>query len=349
MEIYFVAREREKVGEMTSEEESNSRQDDDRKCSSCGYHDLIEDSRRGEILCPKCGSVELDRITAEDGVEISRGEESQNTPSRKLGSAAIRGKDRDARKLERTRKREDRERSTFLREIEELAENTIEGERTKQAVMRLLRDLGEDEDESSLADNRKKRQGLRDLEGGERRAYRQRLYLSGAMKALNDSGRPNQAPQVAERWGINHSDLMDVAKMFKKILSRRGCREDVDEDEWMRQRSAMLLYNLEKIREFFAQTEGWEVANEVYARAIEILKSQNEPLPPDNSCDKKVVGNFCNMVEHRAAWEAFVAGMKEMGFSDSKVRGLRKELPLSSTKNFTERRSGALSEGGEEE
>ena len=55
------------------------------------------------------------------------------------------------------------------------------------------------------------------------------------------------------------------------------------------------------------------------------------------------------MVEHRAAWEAFVIAMKEMGISDSKVRVLRSSLPLSSTKNFTERRSKALSEGGEEE
>jgi len=349
MGICFVAKERESVGKMTSEENSNRRQVDERKCSSCGYHDLIEDVRRGELVCPNCGFVVQDRIAAEDGAEISRGDEAQNTPTKKLGSAAIGGKDPDARKLERTRKREARERSTFLSELEELAENTIEGERTRQDVKRLLRELGDEEDETSLADNRKKRQGLRDLEGAERRAYRQRLYLAGAMKALNDSGRPNQAPQVADRWGINHSDLMEVAKMFKKILSRGQCREDVDEDEWMRRRSEMLIYTLERIREFFAQTEGWDVANEVFARAKEILKSQNEPMPPDNSCDKKVVGNFCNMVEHRAAWEAFVSAMKEMGFSDSKVRALRKELPLSSTKNFTERRSSALSEGGEEE
>jgi len=334
---------------MASEEISNRRKDDERKCSSCDYHDLIEDARRGELVCPNCGFVEQDRITAEDGAEISRGEEAQNTPTRKLGSAAIEGKGRDARKLERTRKREDREKSTFLSELEELAENTIEGERTRQDVKRLLRNLGDDEDEASLAYNRKKWQGLRVLEGGERRAYRQRLYLSGAMKALNDSGRQNQAPQVAHRWGINHSDLMEVTKMFKKILSRGECREDVDEDEWMRQRSAMLIYHLGRIQEFFARTEGWGVANEVFARAIEILKSQNEPLPPDNSCYKRVVGDFCNMVEHRAAWEAFVAAMKEMGFSDSKVRALRKDLPLSSTKNFTERRSSALSGGSEEE
>ncbi len=334
---------------MSSEEYSNRRHDDDAKCSNCGNLGLEEDSRRGEIVCHNCGHVEVDRITAKDGIEISRGEEAQNTPTRKLGSAAIEAKDRVGKRLERTRKREARERSTFLSELEELAENTIEGERTRQDVKQLIGDLGEDEDESSLADNRKKRQGLSELEGAERRAYRQRLYLSGAMKALNDSGRPNQAPQIADRWGINHSDLMDVTKMFKKILSRGGCREDVDEDEWMRHRSAMLQMWLGRIREFFAQTEGWEMANEVLARAIEILKSQNEPLPPENSCDKKVVGNFCNMVEHRAAWEAFVAAMKEMGFSDSRVRALRKELPLSSTKNFTERRSSALSEGVEEE
>tara|TARA_B100000287_G_scaffold246733_1_gene231909 strand:- start:1277 stop:2281 length:1005 start_codon:yes stop_codon:yes gene_type:complete len=333
--------------------DSNEGRDDgpkeDGNCVICGYHGLEEDTHLGEVVCPSCGCVNEERIIDTDGAELSRGEEPQNSPTRKLGSGAIKGKDRSARKLEETRKKVDRERSTFLSEVEELVDNTVEGERTRQEVKSLIRDLEDDVEETSIAENRKKRQGLKDLKGGERRAYRQRLYVAGAMKALNDLGRPNEAPQVAERWGINHSDLMDVSKMFKKILARRDCRDEVNEDEWMVQRAALLQYNLDKIRQFFAQTDGWEIANEVYDRAIQILKGQNEPFPPDEHCDRRIVGNFCNMVEHRAAWEAFVIAMKEMGISDSKVRVLRSSLPLSSTKNFTERRSKALSEGGEEE
>jgi hypothetical protein len=116
----------------------------------------------------------------------------------------------------------------------------------------------------------------------------------------------------------------------------------------MKERAFQLLYNLEKIREFLAVRAGWERATEAMEQAMDILEGQNEPLPPDNGCDKMIVGNYCNMIAHRAAWESFVAAMKKLGYADAEIRALRTSLPLSSTKSFTERRSKALSDGEEE-
>tara|TARA_B100000959_G_scaffold80103_1_gene85323 strand:+ start:8200 stop:9240 length:1041 start_codon:yes stop_codon:yes gene_type:complete len=346
--LFIVAKEKEVMGEMEPANFRRRREDNDGKCRNCGCENLMEDLRRGEIVCRECGQVDRDGVIADDGAEISRGEGSQNSPTKTLGSDFIKGREKTARRLERARKQAARERSTFLQETESLVDSAVEGERTKTDVKHLLRDLGNEKGETAIGDIRKKRHGQTGMSDGEKRAYKQRLFVAGAMKALNDSRRPNEAPQIAERWGINHADLMDVAKVFKKVLSKNDCVEVVDLDAWMKERAFQLLYNLEKIREFLAVRAGWERATEAMEQAMDILEGQNEPLPPDNGCDKMIVGNYCNMIAHRAAWESFVAAMKKLGYADAEIRALRTSLPLSSTKSFTERRSKALSDGEEE-
>ena len=103
---------------MDSNEGRDGGPKEDGKCVICGYHGLEEDTYLGEVVCPSCGCVNEERIIDTDGAELSRGEEPQNSPTRKLGSGAIKGKDRSARKLEETRKKVDRERLTFLSEVE---------------------------------------------------------------------------------------------------------------------------------------------------------------------------------------------------------------------------------------
>ncbi|SVB70730.1 uncharacterized protein METZ01_LOCUS223584, partial [marine metagenome] len=174
---------------------------DERKCDNCGCKRLNVDDRRGEASCEDCGFVVESDHLAQDGAEIARGEQSQNTPTRQLGSERVRGGGTTARRLRRAEAKAIRKRGpSFLEETLWVLDGAVDGERTKAEAKELLKSF--DEEESSLAKKRRKLLGARGKSRADVRAYKQQLYAAAAMKALNDEGRSNQAPQLAQRWDL---------------------------------------------------------------------------------------------------------------------------------------------------
>ena len=316
--------------------------DDERKCDNCGCNRLNVDNRRGEVSCVDCGFIVEGDHLAQDGAEISRGEQTQNTPARQLGSERVRGEGTTARRLRRAEAKATRKRPSFLEETLWILDRTVDGERTKAEAKELLK--GFDEEESSLAKKRRKLLGAKGKSKAGVRAYKQQLFAAAALKALNDEGRSNQAPQIAQRWGLRHSDLVWASTMLAKFLSR-NCP---DEDGASRTRR-LLLFRLRGIRDILAERVGWEAANEAFEGAVEELKSEGEPMDPESeSLADGGVGDYCNMPHHVAAWKAMVVSMTTMGIRAEIIRWLRQRVPLTSTQNFTQRHSRAMAIAEEE-
>ena len=316
---------------------------DERKCGNCGSKRFKVDDRRGEVSCEDCGVVDERIQLAQDGVEITRVDQTQNTPTRQLGSKRVSGKGKEARRLKRTEAKATRNRPSFLDETLRVVDEAVDGERTKAEAKELLK--GFDEEEASLAKKRRKLRGTRGMSKADARAYKQRLYAAASLKALNDEGRSNQAPQLAKRWGLRHSDLIWASAMLNRFLSRNR----PDEDSASRTRR-LLLFNLRRSRDILAERVGWEAANEAFDGAVEELKSHGEPMDSESeSTADGMVGDYCNMAYHVAAWKAMVISMVSMGIGDEMIRWLRQRVPLTSTQQFTQSHSRAVAMPEEEE
>ncbi len=316
--------------------------DDERKCDNCGCREFNVDGRRGEVSCEDCGFVvERDQL-AQDGAEITRGEQTQNSPTRQLGSERVRGRGTTARRLRRAEAKATRKRPSFLEETLWVLDGAVDGERTKAEAKELLKSF--DEEESSLAKKRRKLLGVKDKSKAGIRAYKQKLFAAAALKALNDEGRANQAPQLAQRWGLRHADLIWASTMLAKFLSR-NCPEEDGASKTRR----LLLFRLRGIRDILSGRVGWEAANEAFEGAVEVLKSEGEPMDPESeSIAEGWVGDYSNMPRHVAAWKAMVVSMTSMGIGAEIIRWLRQKLPLSSTQHFTQHHSRAMAFAEEE-
>ncbi len=331
---------------MRSFERENNAPDDSPKCKFCESENLVQDSRRGELVCNECGLVDsLENLDVSGHVKFGDG--SHNSVSEELGSYIGDGRDVPS-KIRRAAKLNQRK-PQYLQRLFSIVDEVLPEGRMRQDVKDLMKDYNEKE--ALLWRKRRK------LRGGKGTLYRMRVLVSGALSALNSRMHHNGAKVIARKWEIEHKDLVNSTTMFRRFILK-GC-VGLDKEFLRRQRREELEFHLRRFREILAERVGWEVATQVFEEAIEDLSINLEPVQDesDNDSISHIQSTkYGTKSSESASWEAILVAMLRFGMGSEIIRWLENRAVPSSGGNVTKAYSKeansmrlALSDGVEEE
>ena len=168
----------------------------------------------------------------------------------------------------------------------------------------------------------------------ESRDYRARAFAAAALHILNSDGHSNTAPQVARDWGLVYLDLASSIRILRRNIG--GEKETLREDPAVL-RYRQLRHEISRLRNFLQEQFDMDEVNRIIEAATRILVDEGEPL---GSNGEWLTGRFCNMPSTRAAFEAAITAMAEIGMPLRSARKLYERLPITGMSYFMERCSG---------
>jgi len=300
---------------------------DDEGVCECGSS-VFEDRESGSY-CAVCG-LEASGPELDPGfVPVGAFGGSVGAGSKeRLGSEVGPGGGRVASRLRRTQSISQRRKPSFLQGAIRRLEQAGEGSSTTADAVRLLREVDR---EAPIGRRRNRFRGSTGMSKADSKAYRTSVYAAAALHVLNDSGRDNRAPQIADEWGLAYLDLAWAISMLNQHRRRIAPRDSESPES---RRSRELRFNLVRLRDFLATRVGFTEAGITMRHAESILEEQGEPV--DHQCEW-LKGRFCNKLSKRAAMIAFAEAMTRRGMSKQMVKWLRDQVPITGTKEYVKR------------
>jgi len=310
--------------------EMNSKEVDG-KCRECGSTKRVEGHTH--YMCDGCG-VELGELEPDPGFVLGGQMPMALRPSNDrnlLGSQIDKSTDKASEKLRNTHVTTSYKKPLFTDiAIRELVAR-CGANKASEAAARLLMEVDSKE---KLGRIRKKRHGTKGMSKEESREYRARAFAAAALHILNSDGHSNTAPQVARDWGLVYLDLASSIRMLRRNIG--GAEETLREDPSII-RYRQLGHEISRLRNFLQEQFDMDEVNRIIEAATRILVDEGEPLGPNGDW---LTGRFCNMPSTRAAFEATITAMAELGLPLSSARRLYERLPITGMSYFMERCSG---------
>jgi len=308
----------------------NSKKEDG-KCTECGSTKRVEGLTHYE--CAGCGG-ELEELEPDPGFVpgdsmpmVLRQTNDRNS----LGSRIDKSSDKSSEKLRNAHVFTSSKKPLFIDiAIRELVEKCGAG-KISEAAARLLIEANSKE---KLGRIRKKRHGTKGMGKEDARDYRARTFAAAALHILNSNGQSNTAPQVARDWGVLYLDLASAIRLLKKNM---GASNNTLMEAPSVLRSRQLRHEVSRLRNFLQEQFEMDEVNRIIEIATKILMDEGEPLGTN---EEWLTGRFCNVPSTRAAFEAAIMAMAELGFPLRSARRLYERLPITGMSYFMERCSG---------
>jgi len=301
------------------------------KCDECGSTKRVEGLTH--YMCDGCG-VQLDELEPDPGFVPGGQMPMALRPSNDrnlLGSHIDKSTDKASEKFRNAHVITSYKKPLFIDiAIRELVERCGVN-KVSEAAARLLKEADSKE---KLGRIRKKRHGTKGMSKEESREYRARAFAAAALHILNSDGQSNTAPQVARDWGLVYLDLASSIRILRRNI--------VGEGETLREEPSTLRYRqlrheISRLRNFLQEQFDMDEVNRIIEAATRILVDEGEPLGPNGDW---LTGRFCNMPSTRAAFEATITAMAELGLPLRSARRLYERLPITGMSYFMERCSG---------
>ena len=301
------------------------------KCDECGSTKRVEGLTH--YMCDGCG-VQLDELEPDPGFVLGGQMPMALRPSNDrnlLGSHIDKSTDKVSEKFRNAHVITSYKKPLFIDiAIGELVERCGVN-RVSEAAARLLIEADSKE---KLGRIRKKRHGTKGMSKDESRDYRARAFAAAALHILNSDGQSNTAPQVARDWGLVYLDLASSIRILRRNI--------VGEGETLREEPSTLRYRqlrheISRLRNFLQEQFDMDEVNLIIEAATRILVDEGEPL---GSNGEWLTGRFCNVPSTRAAFEATITAMAELGLPLRSARRLYERLPITGMSYFMERCSG---------
>ena len=301
------------------------------KCDECGSTKRVEGQTH--YMCEGCG-VELEELEPDPGFVIGSQAPMALRPSNDrnlLGGHIDKSADKVSEKFRKAHVITSYKKPLFIDiAIRELVERCGVN-RVSEAAARLLIEADSKE---KLGRIRKKRHGTKGMSKDESRDYRARAFAAAALHILNSDGQSNTAPQVARDWGLAHLDLASSIRILRRSIA--GVKETIREDP-STTRYRELRHEISRLRSFLQEQFDMEEVNRIIEAATKILVDEGEPLGANGDW---LTGRFCNMPSTKAAFEAAITAMAELGMPLRSARRLYERLPITGMSHFMERCSG---------
>ena len=300
-------------------------------CDECGSTKRVEGQTH--YMCEGCG-VQLDELEPDPGFVIGSQTPMALRPSNDrnlLGGHIDKSADKVSEKFRKAHVITSYKKPLFFDiAIRELVERCGVN-RVSEAAARLLIEADSKE---KLGRIRKKRHGTKGMSKDESRDYRARAFAAAALHILNSDGQSNTAPQVARDWGLVYLDLASSIRILRRNI--------VGEGEPLREEPSALRYRqlrheISRLRNYLQEQFDMDEVNRLIEAATRILVDEGEPLGPNGDW---LTGRFCNMPSTRAAFEATITAMAELGLPLRSARRLYERLPITGMSYFMERCSG---------
>ena len=301
------------------------------KCDECGSTKRVEGLTH--YMCDGCG-VQLDDLEPDPGFVLGGQMPMALRPSNDrnlLGSHIDKSTDKVSEKFRNAHVITSYKKPLFIDiAIRELVERCGVN-KVSEAAARLLKEADSKE---KLGRIRKKRHGTKGMSKEESREYRARAFAAAALHILNSDGQSNTAPQVARDWGLVYLDLASSIRILRRNIG--GEKETLREDPAVL-RYRQLRHEISRLRNFLQEQFDMDEVNRIIEAATRILVDEGEPL---GSNGEWLTGRFCNMPSTRAAFEAAITAMAEIGMPLRSARKLYERLPITGMSYFMERCSG---------
>jgi len=318
-------------------------------CDNCGSTELLSDDTRGDLFCLGCGYVCNDNELAIDGLEMTWGENPQNTPSEELGSArmpAARPADFAGTALDYRRRRSSDGRARFtpppyvIRAARTL-EPFDEPRATVKRVQSILAEADSLKNEVSLADQRPPLKGYSRLPKGnyEQSEYRRKALALAALAVDDSRGRPNRYRVLADSMNVDVEDVVRLKKMIaKRVTDKERIRLQElantfsDPSEMARVlREAMLVSAVDHIHSFLhdlTTASGTVTALDIRIQTFRILRESQEPVRGSQMGH----GQYTPYSPHKAAMLATFEAIKALGLPLELCRQLYSSVPVARMK-----------------
>ena len=301
------------------------------KCDECGSTKRVEGLTH--YMCDGCG-VQLDDLEPDPGFVLGGQMPMALRPSNDrnlLGSHIDKSTDKVSEKFRNAHVITSYKKPLFIDiAIRELVERCGVN-KVSEAAARLLKEADSKE---KLGRIRKKRHGTKGMSKEESREYRARAFAAAALHILNSDGQSNTAPQVARDWGLVYLDLASSIRILRRNIG--GEKETLREDPAVL-RYRQLRHEISRLSNFLQEQFDMDEVNRIIEAATRILVDEGEPL---GSNGEWLTGRFCNMPSTRAAFEAAITAMAEIGMPLRSARKLYERLPITGMSYFMERCSG---------
>ena len=324
-------------------------------CDNCGSFELLPDDVVGELCCLECGYVCNDNELAMDGLEMSWGENPQNTPSEALGGAGMpisrpgeySGKASDYR---RRRRLDGRARFTPPQYIQSVARE-LEKFRVPKAMLERVHSILAEADSPRhgvvpLADQRPPLKGYSKLPEGkyEQSAYRKKALALAALAVDDSYGRPNTYRTLSVSMGVMDGDVVTLKKMISSrvpdrqmLRVRRAMSSNSDPSEMARElREIKLNAAMDHIHSFIhdiiihdpSTPSGMVTALDIRERSLQVLKNSQEPIGGRSMGH----GQYTSYSAHKATMLATFEAIKSLGLPIEFCRQLHKLVPVARMK-----------------
>jgi len=301
------------------------------KCEECGSTKRVEGLTH--YMCDGCG-VQLDELEPDPGFVPEGQMPMALRPSNDrnlLGSQIGKSTDKASEKFRNAHVITSYKKPLFIDiAIRELVER-CGANKVSEAAARLLKEADSKE---KLGRIRKKRHGTKGMGKEDARDYRARTFAAAALHILNSNGQSNTAPQVARDWGVLYLDLASAIRLLKKNM---GASNNTLMEAPSVLRSRQLRHEVSRLRNFLQEQFEMDEVNRIIEIATKILMDEGEPLGTN---EEWLTGHFCNVPSTRAAFEAAIMAMAELGFPLRSARRLYERLPITGMSYFMERCSG---------
>jgi len=301
------------------------------KCEECGSTKRVEGLTH--YMCDGCG-VQLDELEPDPGFVLGDQMPMALRPSNDrnlLGSHIDKSTDKSSEKFRNAHVITSYKKPLFIDiAIREMVERCGVN-KASEAAARLLKEADSKE---KLGRIRKKRHGAKGMSKDESRDYRARAFAAAALHILNSDGHSNTAPQVARDWGLVYLDLASSIRILRRNM---GVGDETLREDPSELRYRQLRHEISRLRNFLQEQFDMDEVNRIIEAATKILVDEGEPVGPNGEW---LTGRFCNVPSSRAAFEAAITAMAELGMPLGSARRLYERLPISGMSNFMERCSG---------
>ena len=301
------------------------------KCEECGSTKRVEGQTH--YMCDGCG-VQLDELEPDPGFVLEGQMPMSLRPSNdrnSLGSQIEKSTDKTSEKFRKSHAITSYKKPLFIDiAIRELVERCGIN-KISEAAARLLKEADSKE---KLGRIRKKRHGAKGMSKDDSRDYRARAFAAAALHILNSDGQSNTAPQVARDWGLVYLDLASSIRILRRNI---GVGNETLREDPSVLRYRQLRHEISRLRNFLQEQFDMDEVNRIIEAATKILVDEGEPVGPNGEW---LTGRFCNVPSSRAAFEAAITAMAELGMPIGSARRLYERLPISGMSNFMERCSG---------
>ena len=301
------------------------------KCGECNSTKRVEGLTH--YMCDGCG-VQLDELEPDPGFTPDNQMPTALRPSNDrnmLGSHIDKSRDKVSEKFRKTHVTTSSKKPLFIDiAIREMVAR-CGANKVSEAAARLLLEADSKE---KLGRIRKKRHGTKGMSKDDSRDYRARAFAAAALHILNSDGQSNTAPQVARGWGLVYLDLASTIGILRRSI---GAAEQTLREDPSVIRYRQLRHEISRLRNFLQEQFDMDEVNRIVEAATKILVDEGEPL---GSNSEWLTGRFCNVPSPRAAFEAAITAMAELGMPLRSARRLYERLPITGMSYFMERCSG---------